>query len=64
MEPVLTQTKSAWRQLAEDPGLDDLDVLRQGIIHQVMFSAAHTAPMAPLVNHGAQPRDERLADLT
>ncbi|WP_405593556.1 hypothetical protein [Streptomyces sp. NBC_01092] len=53
MEHVLTQTKSAWRRLAEDPGLDDLGVLYQGIIHQVMFSAAHPELVRNMTREGA-----------
>lgn len=53
MEHVLSRTKSSWRRLAEDPNLDDLDVLRQGIIHQVVFSAAHPELVRIMTHEGA-----------
>ncbi|MFC9842004.1 TetR/AcrR family transcriptional regulator [Streptomyces sp. NPDC060223] len=53
MEHVLAQAKGSWRELAEDPGLDDLDVLRQGIIHQVTFSAAHPELVRIMTHEGA-----------
>src|SRR6202171_5111180 len=41
MEHVLAETEQTWREVADSPGLDDLLALRQGLVRQVTFSAAH-----------------------
>ncbi|MFJ6571135.1 TetR/AcrR family transcriptional regulator [Streptomyces sp. NPDC091292] len=53
MEHVLSQTKRSWSELAEDHDRDDLDVLRQGIVHQVTFSAAHPQLVRIMTHEGA-----------
>src|ERR1700682_1532586 len=40
MEQVLKETEKTWREVAEAPS-DDLEALRQGVIQQVIFAAAH-----------------------
>ncbi len=41
MEHALTQAEQTWRDIDDTPALDDLDALRQALVRQVMFSAAH-----------------------
>src|SRR5229473_3154583 len=41
MEHVLAQTEQTWREVADSPSLDDFEALRQGVVRQVIFSAAH-----------------------
>ena len=53
MEHAMAGPEESWRQLAETPGLDDLEVLRQGIILQVMFSSAYPQVVRILSHEGA-----------
>jgi AcrR family transcriptional regulator len=53
MEHALAWLESSWRQLAETPELDDLEALRQGIIRQVTFSAAHPQVSRIMSHEGA-----------
>lgn len=53
IDHALAATRSSWRRLAEDPEADDLDVLHQGIIRQVMFSAAHPQVVRIVTHEGA-----------
>src|SRR5882757_3946035 len=53
MEHALAEVRGSWWQLAEDPGLDDLEVLRRGIVRQVMFSAAHPQVTRIMTHEGA-----------
>jgi AcrR family transcriptional regulator len=53
MEHALSQVEQTWREVADSPGLDDLDALRQGIVRQVMFSAAHPQVVRIMSHEGA-----------
>jgi AcrR family transcriptional regulator len=53
MEHALAAAESSWRQLADDPQLDDLEALRQAIVYQVMFSAAHPEVLRIMSHEGA-----------
>ncbi|MEV0475815.1 TetR/AcrR family transcriptional regulator [Streptomyces prunicolor] len=50
MEHVLTETERVWQQATNSPELDDLEALRQGIVRQVMFAAAHPQ-VQRIMNH-------------
>ena len=41
MEHALARAEHTWREVADSPGLDDLQALRQAVVRQVLFSAAH-----------------------
>jgi TetR/AcrR family transcriptional regulator len=53
MDYALAAVKESWRRLADDPGLDDLEALRQAITYQVMFSAAHPEVLRIMSHEGA-----------
>jgi TetR/AcrR family transcriptional regulator len=53
MEHVLAQTEQTWREVADSPLLDDLEALRQGVIRQVIFSAAHPQVLRIMNHEGA-----------
>jgi AcrR family transcriptional regulator len=53
VDHALTSAKNSWQQLADDPGLDDLEALRQAVVAQVMFSAAHPEVLRILAHEGA-----------
>jgi AcrR family transcriptional regulator len=53
MEHVLAETVHTWREVTDSPGLDDLEALRQGIIQQVIFSAAHPQVLRIMNYEGA-----------
>jgi len=52
MEHVLTSLERTWRGFADAPEIDDLEALHQGIIAQVVFSAAHPQVLR-IMNHEA-----------
>jgi TetR/AcrR family transcriptional regulator len=53
MDHALATAKNSWRQLADDPGLDDLEALRRAVVAQVMFSAAHPEVLRIVAHEGA-----------
>jgi AcrR family transcriptional regulator len=53
MEHALVQAADAWRGVADTPGLDDLDALRQGIVRQVILSAAYPQVLRIMSHEGA-----------
>ena len=53
MEHVLKQTEQTWREVAGSPALDDLEALRQGVVRQVIFSAAHPQVLRIMNHEGA-----------
>jgi AcrR family transcriptional regulator len=53
MDHALAAVRSSWRQLADDSGLDDLEALRQAVVYQVMFSAAHPEVLRIMTHEGA-----------
>jgi len=53
MEHALAQTEQSWREVAESPSLDDLEALRQGVVRQVIFSAAHPQVLRIMNHEGA-----------
>ncbi|HEX9561023.1 MAG TPA: TetR/AcrR family transcriptional regulator [Candidatus Dormibacteraeota bacterium] len=53
MEHVLAQTEQTWREVADSPSLDDLEALRQGVVRQVIFSAAHPEVLRIMNHEGA-----------
>jgi hypothetical protein len=55
MEHVLAQLEPAWRAAgdAASAGVDDLDALRQALVQQVLFSAAHPQVMRIMNHEGA-----------
>jgi TetR/AcrR family transcriptional regulator len=53
MEHALKETEKAWRGVADSPGFDDLEALRQGIVRQVIFSAAHPEVLRIMNHEGA-----------
>jgi AcrR family transcriptional regulator len=53
MDHALAAIESSWRRLADDPGLDDLEALRQAVVAQVMFSAAHPEVLRIMTHEGA-----------
>ncbi len=53
MEHALAQTEQSWREVAESPSLDDLEALRQGVVRQVIFSAAHPQVLRIMNQEGA-----------
>ncbi|MFD5142449.1 TetR/AcrR family transcriptional regulator [Streptomyces sp. NPDC058401] len=50
IEHALADSERAWREVGDSPDLDDLEALRQGIVRQVLASAAHPQ-MARIMNH-------------
>ncbi|NGN66372.1 TetR/AcrR family transcriptional regulator [Streptomyces sp. A7024] len=50
MEHALAPAEQVWKEAAESPESDDLETLRQGIIRQVLFAAAHPQ-VARIMNH-------------
>jgi TetR/AcrR family transcriptional regulator len=53
MERVLAQTEQTWREVANSPSLDDLEALRQGVVRQLVFSAAHPQVLRIMNHEGA-----------
>ena len=55
MEHVLAQIEPAWRAAGEaaSAGIDDLAALRQALVQQVLFSAAHPQVMRIMNHEGA-----------
>ncbi|MEV0119493.1 TetR/AcrR family transcriptional regulator [Streptomyces sp. NPDC050844] len=53
MEHVLSDTERVWQQATNAPELDDLEALRQGIVRQVMFAAAHPQVQRIMNHEGA-----------
>jgi AcrR family transcriptional regulator len=53
MEHALAVSERSWRQLADDPALDDLEALRRAVVAQVMFSAAHPEVLRIMSHEGA-----------
>ena len=53
MEHVLAQAEQAWREVADSPALDDLDALRQGVVRQLIFSAALPQVLRIMSHEGA-----------
>src|SRR6202171_3305729 len=53
MEHALVQTEQTWREVANSPLLDDLEALRQGVVRQVIFSAAHPQVLRIMNHEGA-----------
>jgi TetR/AcrR family transcriptional regulator len=53
MEHVMSQTEQTWREVANSPSLDDLEALRQGVVRQVIFSAAHPQVLRIMNHEGA-----------
>jgi TetR/AcrR family transcriptional regulator len=53
MEHALAQLERTWRDVADSAGLDDLEALRQGIVQQVIFAAAHPQVVRIMSHEGA-----------
>jgi AcrR family transcriptional regulator len=53
MEHALKETEKTWREVADSPELDDLEALRQGVVRQVIFSAAHPQVLRIMSHEGA-----------
>jgi TetR/AcrR family transcriptional regulator len=53
MEHALAESERVWREVTNAPDLDDLEALRQGIIRQVRFSAAHPEVQRIMSHEGA-----------
>ena len=53
MEHALVRVEHTWREVADSPGLDDLEALRRGIVRQVIFSAAHPQVLRIMSHEGA-----------
>ena len=53
MEHALVQAEEAWREVADSSGLDDLEALRQAVVRQVLFSAAHPQVLRIMSHEGA-----------
>jgi TetR/AcrR family transcriptional regulator len=53
MEHALVQTEQTWREVADSPVVDELQALRQGVIRQVIFSAAHPQVLRIMNHEGA-----------
>jgi TetR/AcrR family transcriptional regulator len=52
MDHALAAVNESWRRLA-DPGLDDLEALRQAVVYQLIFSAAHPEVLRIMSHEGA-----------
>jgi TetR/AcrR family transcriptional regulator len=53
LDHALAAVKESWRRLADDPGLDDLEALRQAVVFQLVFSAAHPEVLRIMSHEGA-----------
>src|SRR6202171_3698467 len=53
MEHALVQTEQNWREVADSPVVDELQALRQGVIQQVIFSAANPQVLRIMNHEGA-----------
>ncbi|MGW6276967.1 TetR/AcrR family transcriptional regulator [Kribbella sp. NPDC055071] len=53
IDHALAIARDSWQQLAGDPELDDLEALRQAIVAQVRFSAAHPEVLRIIAHEGA-----------
>lgn len=53
MEHALAQVEQSWREASASIGLDDLEALRQGVVRQVTFSAAHPQVLRIMNHEGA-----------
>ncbi|NEA37198.1 TetR/AcrR family transcriptional regulator [Streptomyces sp. SID13031] len=53
MDHALAAMSESWRRLADDPGLDDLEALRQAVVSQLIFSAAHPEVLRIMSHEGA-----------
>lgn len=53
MDHALAAVRSSWQRLADDPELDDLEALRQAIVYQLVFAAAHPEVLRIMSHEGA-----------
>lgn len=53
MEHALADAERSWRAAAADTGGDDLQVLRRGIVEQILFAAAHPEVLRIMAHEGA-----------
>ncbi|MDP9224165.1 MAG: TetR/AcrR family transcriptional regulator, partial [Actinomycetota bacterium] len=53
MEHALVEVERTWREVVESRRLDDLEALRQGVVQQVTFSAAHPQLLRIMSHEGA-----------
>ncbi|WP_405057433.1 TetR/AcrR family transcriptional regulator [Kribbella sp. NBC_01505] len=53
MEHALAVSERSWRQLSDDPALDDLEALRRAVVAQVTFAAAHPEVLRIMSHEGA-----------
>lgn len=53
IEHALTEVERSWEQVAHAPAVDDLEALREGIIRQVRFTAAHPQVQRIMEHEGA-----------
>ncbi|MFE4632193.1 TetR/AcrR family transcriptional regulator [Streptomyces sp. NPDC056773] len=53
MEHAVADAERIWREAANAPDLDDLEALRQGIVRQIMFAAAHPHVQRIMSHEGA-----------
>ena len=53
MEHALSQTASTWRRLSSTSEADDLEAVRQAIVEQITFSAAHPQVLRIMSHEGA-----------
>ncbi len=53
MEHALAGAEQTWREVAASPSLDDLEALRQGVVRQLIFSAAHPQVLRIMSHEGA-----------
>lgn len=53
MEHALVQAQQTWQNIDDSPAVDDLDALRQALVRQVTFSAAHPQVLRIMNREGA-----------
>lgn len=53
MEYAVADAERGWREVGDSPGDDDLEALRQGVVRQVLASAAHPQVARIMSHEGA-----------
>jgi TetR/AcrR family transcriptional regulator len=53
MEHALASIESTWRDVAHSTDLDELEVLRRGVVQQVLFAASHPQVQRIMAHEGA-----------
>jgi TetR/AcrR family transcriptional regulator len=53
IDHALAAVEESWRRIADDPGRDDFEALREAVVGQLILSAAHPALLRILIQESA-----------